>query len=214
MNRDRPEPRWGCHFLEGGLTFLRDSLHACCVGFEGGGFPHLAPFTGGDIPLDAALQSRKEILDKLRRGERTSCTGCRLLTQARWYGGGWPFDLINLGHFTRCNLACTYCYTTRGEPQDPPDPLFDLLPTFRSMIDQGLLSPRALVGWGGGEPTLLSEFEDLLGLLRDHGTHGFVMTNGVILSPSLLGALRDKRANIIVSVDCGDPQVYVVEGNR
>ncbi|MHB8139506.1 MAG: radical SAM protein [Smithellaceae bacterium] len=115
-------------------------------------------------------------------------------------------------------MNCRYCYLQlekrcTGWWNDPeglaaghqPLALYD---TFQAMMADGLLAPDGVINWGGGEPTLLAEFEPLLGLLAASGRWNYVATNGVRYSPALAAGLADGHVGMVCSVDAGTAATF------
>jgi MoaA/NifB/PqqE/SkfB family radical SAM enzyme len=76
------------------------------------------------------------------------------------------------------------------------------------LIADGLLAPRARIQWGGGEPTILREFDALFGLLSRHGVDSEVYSSGVRIPKVLIDGLTENRAGVMVSLDAGTADTY------
>src|SRR5204863_95163 len=101
-----------------------------------------------------------------------------------------------IAHATACNLACHYCHTIpESRYLQNPGVVPSLLPAISSLISEGLLAPDARIQWGGGEPTILREFEALFGLLHRHGAYSEVYTSGLRVPPILLEAMVEDRVS-------------------
>ena len=65
------------------------------------------------------------------------------------------------------------------------------------------------IGFGGGEPALLPEFEPLLNLLLDSGCNNIrVHSSGVKYSRAIERGLRENKLTLVVSVDSGTSETY------
>lgn len=198
-----------CPWIEGGLSFIPGRLRVCPNGHLGGGTPGLLPFEAGELPVDQILKRRDVIRQANRAGCFAPCAQCAFLEARRWPRQSYAFNLVCIAHATACNLACRYCHAVPESLHlQNPKSVPSLLATFESLIEQGLLASDARILWGGGEPTMLREFEPLLSLLEGHGAYSEVYTSGVRVSPKLRESLRQDRAGIMVSLDAGTADTY------
>ena len=214
------EPYYSCEWLESGLTFAPDGLYACCVLHHADrGWPKICNFKGGALPVGKIREVRKKIVQMNQSRQFENCRLCTFLQKKSWGKRDYLVDVINLSHSTHCNLKCSYCYLQLSKTGkhwwDTEEILksgetpYELIPTFRTMISEGLLAPETVINWGGGEPLLLKEFSALFKLILDHGNYSTVATNGTIFSEVLAQGLRDGRANIVCSVDAGRAEAYL-----
>jgi len=211
--------RYGCEWLDRGLAFSPRGLHICCVCHHGDrGWLPISDFCGGNIPVQRIREARADYIEAINATGLEACKGCGLLEKRTWSPAPYLVHVVNLSHFTRCNLNCRYCYLqlekkgvswwndTEGlAAGHDPIALYD---TFQSMIIDGLLAPDGIINWGGGEPTLLAEFEPLLKLLVAGGRWNYVATNGVRYSPALAAGLANGHVGMVCSVDAGTASVF------
>jgi len=200
---------WSCDWLEGGLFFAGSSIKACCVHHSGRGVPSLiGQYSGGKFPIQEILDARMLIRrENQQPGRHEQCRDCQLLVHRNWPAKVYPIDIINFSHFIRCNLKCVYCLLHKPDFKPPPfQP--NLLPMVEDIIRQGLLAPTAFIMWGGGEVSILPEFEEMFELLSRHGVSHYVASNAVLLSDTLLKWLPRGQIELIVSVDAGTRETY------
>ncbi|MEQ8766172.1 MAG: radical SAM protein [Planctomycetota bacterium] len=212
-----PEPTYrvtdeytSCEWIEGGLTFGPNDVHACCIPNQGGkgGWVKLSPCTQEQAPsLVEILRARQELRHQAQSGGHAKCQGCSRLRKQDW-SRPYLVDTLNFSHFQRCNLKCNYCYLE--QPGFVPNETawkqpHQLITHLRQLIDQKLLDPRAVVYWGGGEPTILDDFEDLLMALVRHGCSNVINTNGIKYSPAIEAALASRNTIVVCSIDAGSP---------
>lgn len=77
------------------------------------------------------------------------------------------------------------------------------------MLQKNILRRGGAVHFGGGEPTLLPEFEDIIRLLLDYKFYDLrVHTSGIKYSPILERGIREGRLRVIVSVDAGSAETF------
>ena len=198
------DPYYSCPFIERGVVLSVDKLLLCCITHHGRGCPPVCDFQGGELPVDRLLARREEVRRANQEEDRHPlCRGCSFLEEKEWEPPSHPIAHLTIAHFTQCTLACSYCYVTRDGFDENPAPGYALAPILASLIRHEQLAPDAHVAWGGGEPTVYREFEECFRLLKAHGVHQAVATNGTVRSPVLLEGLRDGRASVVCSVDAG-----------
>ena len=77
------------------------------------------------------------------------------------------------------------------------------------MIEKGILSKNATVTFGGGEPTILQEFEELVYLLLDYDVYNIrIHSDGIKYSPAIEKGLKLGKITLITSVDSSSKATY------
>jgi wyosine [tRNA(Phe)-imidazoG37] synthetase (radical SAM superfamily) len=200
-----------CEWIEGGIAFNRRSLHTCLIAHHRTGLPFIADYAGGPLPLDRVLAVRDQIRAANRRGGHPECKGCAHLKRRRWPARRHAIEIVGIAHYSYCNIQCNYCFLQTQDPASFADGYkpYPLLPTLRALIADGLLSPDAIIDWGGGEPTYYKEFDELLALLLAHGTRHYLHTNGTRLPRGVRSSSTPERIHVICSVDAGFPATYL-----
>jgi radical SAM protein with 4Fe4S-binding SPASM domain len=114
---------------------------------------------------------------------------------------GWRAPLVAHWAVTyRCNLNCAFCYAESG-PGREPEPC----PQIRHRIVERLSAWGVLeVALGGGEPTLLPDFPELLAAIRADGMVPNVTTNGTIHRAEVVKALAAHAGVVHLSADQPD----------
>lgn len=207
---DRTKKYSSCEWIEGGLCFIDSRIRVCPNCIEAGGTPSLMSFFGKDLSIDNILRIRKIIILANQNGGFQLCRGCPHLKTKVWPPRKWLFDRIDISHFTSCNLLCEYCHATPEKKQlQSPSSIIPLKSTFLYLINGSYLSPQSIVQWGGGEPTVPREFDELFELISDYGARSEVCTNAVSLSKSLLKGLENnKQVGLMISIDAGTKETY------
>lgn len=198
-----------CPWIEGGVSFIPGRLRVCPNSHAGGGTPGLVAFSEGPLPVSEIVAQR----DIIRRANRLDCfvpcAKCAFRVTRSWKSREHLFDLVCIAHATACNLACAYCHSIpEARYLQNPNSVPRLYPTFARLIADGLLAPKARIQWGGGEPTILREFDALFGLLSRHGADSEVYSSGVRIPEVLIDALIENRAGVMVSLDAGTADTY------
>ena len=103
----------------------------------------------------------------------------------------------------RCNLACSHCYSSSG-PQH-----VDELPValWHGVIDDAAAAGYNVVGFSGGEPLMFKPLRALLLQARSLGLLTTVTTNGMLLDPRRIEALRGAAGLVAISLD-GKPESH------
>jgi pyrroloquinoline quinone biosynthesis protein E len=130
------------------------------------------------------------------------------LAPAPWAAGASCMDgrglraplVVHWAPTYRCNLQCPFCYSESG-PQRPPGPE----PAVRLRLVEHLAAWGIFeVALGGGEPTVLPDFPELLAAIRAAGMVPNVTTNGTVHSAAVVRALADHAGVVHLSADRPD----------
>ena len=135
----------------------------CYCGHEGGGHTLVREnFTGQPINWDRIFKVKEIFRHFHKKGKiNTSCIGCPFFYLYKWDDENYISNLY-ISHWTNCNSKCIYCYATNNPKDFKVDKLYNVLPYVKDMFEKGILRPGGIISFGGGEPTLLDEFEDLV----------------------------------------------------
>lgn len=102
---------------------------------------------------------------------------------------------------TDCNLKCPGCY--RGCDRDDNIPKHEPVEQVReTILEMKRLRNCQIISISGGEPLLHPDLGQILKFIRDNGMLPFVHTNGILLSPERIEALKKEGlAGLIIRVD-------------
>ncbi|MBE7704180.1 MAG: radical SAM protein [Cyanobacteria bacterium SIG29] len=200
-----------CIHLEHGITFFSSSVLICCISsHEGGGnLLQIGDYKGELIDWDKVFENRNKMRDDLKKGIiPEKCKGCYYLKEHDWNIDNY-IDEVLIGHFTHCNCNCIYCYTEKDKKFFNNNKTYNIYPVIKDMIEKGVLSKNATVTFGGGEPTILNEFEELVYLLLEYDVHNIrIHSDGIKYSPAIEKGLKLGKITLITSVDSGSKQTY------
>lgn len=200
-----------CIHLEHGITFFSNSVQICCISSHpgGGNIMQIPNYRGELIDWDKIFQNRKQMRDGIKNGiVPEKCTGCYYLKEQEWNSENY-IDEVLIGHFTHCNCNCIYCYTEKDKKFFNNNKTYNIYPVIKDMIEKGVLSKNATVTFGGGEPTILHEFEELVYLLLDYDVYNIrIHSDGIKYSPAIEKGLKLGKITLITSIDSGSKETY------
>jgi pyruvate-formate lyase-activating enzyme len=214
MSRPKESEFWSCG-QEKMIFFTAYGIVGCCANLKTGASPHVGSYgPGGVIDVDELANSKRSHLAAVRRGETPeACRDCPSWElHDRSADTPYLFDDINIGHHTACNTDCYYCMTNSNSAPKPvaaraAPPLF---PVFKEMVERGYVDPDAIIRFGGGEPTILPEFEKLVDYFIEVGRRFFINSSGVRYSPAIERMLRSGRrgSRLVISIDSASRETY------
>jgi radical SAM protein with 4Fe4S-binding SPASM domain len=100
----------------------------------------------------------------------------------------------------RCNLHCPFCYSKSGPHHDFGPSAMARQRLVGRLADWGVLE----VALGGGEPTMLPDFAELLAAIRAAGMVPNVTTNGTVRHAAVVRALTEHAGVVHLSADRPD----------
>ena len=200
-----------CIHLEHGITFFSNSVQICCISSHpgGGNIIEINNYKGEIINWDELFKKRNVMREKIREGNiPEKCSGCYYLKESDWNTDNYIDDVL-IGHFTHCNCNCIYCYTDKDKKFFNTNKTYNIYPVIKDMIEKGVLSKNATITFGGGEPTILDEFEELVYLLLDYDVYNIrIHSDGIKYSPAIEKGLKLGKITLITSVDSSSAKVY------
>lgn len=140
---------------------------------------------------------------------RMVAEGVKLALRYRGDGTASEFPTtLNVSVTNRCNLACECCYNrdNRGASELG-------INDFASLVAQA--APyRAGIFLTGGEPLVRSDVFDILALSRKAGLKTGLVSNGILLEPSMVDRLVGIGLDMVVLSVRGDRTLHDAEVNR
>ncbi len=202
---------YSCDWIEHGLVFFRYKIAMCCYcPHEGNGHTLVRNnYVGQKINWDRIFKVKDMFRKFHKKGKiNKNCIGCPFLKEKKWENEKYINNLY-LSHWTHCNSKCVYCYATQHPDDFKGDKTYSTLPIVKEMYEKGILRPGGQILFGGGEPTLLDEFEDLVNFFLDNYFWNLrAHTSGIIYSPALARAINEIRGYVVVSVDSGTKETF------
>ncbi|MFC2044914.1 radical SAM/SPASM domain-containing protein [Chloroflexota bacterium] len=108
--------------------------------------------------------------------------------------------LIDWAITTKCNLSCRHCRGMVGDELSTE--------RARKLITEIAELKPCWVIVEGGEPLLREDLFQLLDLMRQKGLEVHLITNGMLLNPGVLAALKRLGVKVMISIDGAIPQTY------
>jgi molybdenum cofactor biosynthesis enzyme MoaA len=179
----------------------------------------MTPYTGGPLPVEEIKRARRRLTALNNNPKADSgCKGCHFLVKKDWQREKQTdalFASVYLSSFSICNLSCRYCFVYLNEFTEVSNVAgYPLLPVFEELIAQGHLDAHAYIEWGGGEPTIVKGFAELMRLLMRQGYTQQIHTSSVRFSPELEQGLRSGHVRAVTSVDAGTRETYLAVKGR
>jgi len=201
-----------CIWLNQGINFDLDSYKICCLysGVGGGNTIVKTDYKGEPIDWNEFFEFKRKIKDMHKRGETYhKCEGCVFLEEKDWGDDEDFINFINLDYWTKCNSNCMYCHTAKDKEGYNSRVTYDFLPILKDMLDKKLLKQCGHVSFGGGEVTLLPEFEEILNTFLDFNI-GFIRIHSAAMdySKAIAKGLSLGNLDLIVSVDSGTKNMH------
>ncbi len=213
--KKKPKKYVSCSWIEHGMDFdvgvYGSNLKLCCyLSHKGKGNAYIKKdYYGEKIDWKDFFKIRNKYRKIQQKGKTIpECEGCVFLKEGYWDQENY-IDSIIFDHFTKCNCNCIYCYTTESKKDYNALKSYNVLPTIKEMIKKDILKPGGAIGFGGGEPTILEEFEDLVSLLLDKGfTNIRVPSSGIKYSEIIEKGISKGQLFVVVSIDSGTKETY------
>lgn len=205
---------WSCPDLHHSLFVAPNELRHCCKRFFVDG--ELC----GDVPIfdisndpesfsvARILQAKKKLHNQINQDEKTPCSGCPWLEKRQW-GAFEQFELrhLSLEPHSVCNLRCSYCSDTYYGGKWPK---YDLMELLAGLLQDAKIAKDLSVVWGGGEPTLLKNFDEIFSMVLNHfkPASNRVFSNAMIVNSTLLKYLKQGKVTMTTSIDAGTEDVF------
>lgn len=195
-----------CHLIEHGISIDVDTVKACCLSRE---------FDKGQLMIEYKYENGKIDWDHLffvKRNHRThqknqrdlpACEGCYNLREEDWDDKDY-ISYINFDHWSQCNSNCIYCSVQANKPKKKNN----VYNAIEELIKSGRFKNNGEITFQGGEPTVLSEFEDLLKLFLKKKTKIRVHSSGILFSRAIRNGLKKGSVTVVISPDSASEDVY------
>ena len=215
MNRGKRERYISCKWLESGVCFdngvYGSNVKLCCyMSAPGGGNTMIfEDYHGSKINWEEFFRIKREYREIQKRGETVAgCVGCVFLEEQDWLQEDY-IDNIIFDHFTKCNCCCTYCYTEEDKKRYNTLKTYNIYPIVKEMFDKKIIRRGGAIGFGGGEPTILPEFDKLISLFLKNGFYDMrVPSSGIKYSRVIEKGISTGQLSVVISIDSSSRETY------
>lgn len=206
---------WSCIDLHHSVFLGPDEIRTCCKRF----------FVDGEMRGDVALikipenqilpitpkkilKEKQKLYQKINAGEDNDCDGCPFLEFKEWE----PLDNLDIKYLSFeyhsvCNLKCSYCSDTYyGGKQSN----YDVKGLVDKLLDGHMLDNCSTVVWGGGEPVVGKDFDEILEKIVRNipNANQRVLTNSVKHSALVESLLVEEKISVTTSIDAGNEKTF------
>lgn len=200
-----------CEYIEHGMNVDYDCVRLCCFNcHEGGGRQVLIDkYNGETIDWKKFFKEKKQMRELCAKGQIPErCKGCFFLKEKEWDDEDY-LNWIVFNHWTKCNCKCTYCFTDEAHDYFVTRDNFDMFPQIEALCKNKQVRGGGEIGFGGGEPTILKEFEPLVNILLDNGCDNIrVHSSGIKYSKAIERGIREGKLIVVISVDSSSKETY------
>ena len=204
-----------CPWIESGLCFYvgeeGSNIKLCCYKSSPGGADTVLidNYKGEKIDWDLIFQKKRKLRDIQKNGGTIKgCQDCIFLKEDYWPQEDFV-DNIMFDHFTKCNCDCSYCYTAKNKKKFQELKTYNVLPIIKDMYKKNILKHGGQIGFGGGEPVILPEFDKLVDfLIKKKFKVITVPSSGIKFSKILAKGIHSRQVFVFVSLDSSSPETY------
>ena len=206
-----------CKWLESGVCFdngvYGSNVKLCCyMSAPGGGNSMIfRDYHGEKINWEEFFRIKNEYREIQKSGNTVpGCRGCVFLENKSWRQEDYIDNLL-FDHFTKCNCNCTYCYTQEDKKRYNNLKTYNIYPIVKDMFERGIIRRGGAIGFGGGEPTILPEFDKLIKLFLKYGFDDMrVPSSGIKYSPAIEKGIETGQLSVVVSIDSATRETYKI----
>lgn len=211
FNKNKKTTYVSCEYIQHGFNVDYEDIKMCCFNcHEGGGRQILIDnYKGEKIDWKKFFKEKRKMRELNKAGMMLNkCKGCIFLKEKEWDDEDY-IDYMVFNHWTKCNCKCMYCFTEGFSDHFNARKNYSMYPVIKELADQGYLRPGGEVGFGGGEPAILEEFEPMVELLLDAGMDNIrVHSSGINFSPAIARGIGEGKLNVVISVDSATKETY------
>ena len=193
------------------MDFEHTRLETCCFTCHSGGgkITLKNEYAGEAIDWDKLFELKRKYRIEHRKGNLTpNCIGCVFLEEKEWDEEDY-INFLQFNYWVLCNSKCSYCYEVQNKKMFEKIKPYDAVPVIKDMIERKILRPGGEVSFGGGEPTIAPEFEELIKLLSENGFRNMrIHSSGIKFSPAIEKAIKMGVLNVVISIDAGSEKTY------
>lgn len=205
-----------CQWVNRGIEFRTNALRLCCYGYlqdmEKEYQTTIKDNYHGELPDWNEIFIIKNKLKAMHKEGKylEACEGCIYLQEKDWDEENY-INHFTFNHWTKCNCNCTYCYTKDNKEAFNSYKEYKLYPIIKDMFKKGIIkkTEESCIIFGGGEPTILSDFDKLIDLFLKNGCQNIrINSSGIKYSKSIEKGLKKGVISLVISTDSGCSETY------
>ena len=179
-----------CQWVNRGIEFRTDSLRLCCYGYLQGRETEYQTtikenYHGELLDWNEIFKIKDEMKNMHKQGKYLdACKNCIYLQEKEWDEENY-INHFTFNHLTKCNCNCIYCYTKDDKEAFNHYKEYPLYPIIKDMFKKGVIkkTEESCIIFGGGEPTILRDFDKLIDLFLENGCKNIRINSSGIISP-------------------------------
>lgn len=205
-----------CQWVNRGIEFRWNSLRLCCYGYLQGRETEYQTtikrnYNGELIDWQRIFDIKQKYKEMHKKGRYLdACKNCIYLFEKDWDEDDY-INHFTFNHWTKCNCNCQYCYTNKDKKKFNSYKEYSLYPIIKDMFEKGAIkkTEESCIIFGGGEPTILKEFDKLIDLFLEKGCKNIrINSSGIKYSKSIEKGLKLGAISLVISTDAGCRETY------
>lgn len=207
------EKTWSCNDLQNSIFFGPDEIRTCCKRFfydgEMRGDVVLLKAKRENLNSKAIKKSKKNLIENINKGNQTPCTGCPYLEFKNWNEKSKRgYNYISMEHHSICNLKCSYC---SDKYYGGLNTQYDIKKLIEELVKTNTIDANATFIWGGGEPTLVKNFNELINFIIKAlpTSKQKVLSNSVKFSEHIKNLVDSGKIDLVTSIDAGSEETFL-----
>lgn len=205
-----------CQWVNRGIEFRTDSLRLCCYGYLQGRETEYQTiikenYHGELLDWNEIFKIKDEMKNMHKQGKYLdACKNCIYLQEKEWDEENY-INHFTFNHWTKCNCNCIYCYTKNDKKAFNHYKEYPLYPIIKDMFKKGVIkkTEESCIIFGGGEPTILHDFDKLIDLFLENGCKNIrINSSGIKYSKAIEKGLKMGAISLVISTDAGCKETY------
>lgn len=205
-----------CQWVNRGIEFRKDSLRLCCYGYLQGRETEYQTtikenYHGELLDWQEIFNIKHQQKEMHKKGEYLdACKNCIYLYERDWDEDDY-INHFTFNHWTKCNCDCSYCFSANEKKAFNSYKEYPLYPIIKDMFQKGIIkkTDESCIIFGGGEPTILKEFDKLIDLFIEKGCKNIrINSSGIKYSKSIEKGLKLGVISLVISPDAGTKETY------
>lgn len=203
-----------CEQLKKSIFFDSNAIVHCCNCTQVKDTVFLENYKGEKIDWNKLIQEKLYCQQLAKEGKYPykACEKCHMWREDDWDEGGYLNEII-ISHWTACNCNCFYCYSAQDKQKFNSYKPYNLFEILQDLEKNNLLDFNkqdcGMVRFLGGDVAVLADFEEIINLFIKAGAKKiYIPTSGIKYIPVIEKVLKQGIAEVIVSPDSGNHELY------